>query len=429
MSKMKEKLPMSDKTPLIDHIDDKAHMDALKHLKEECMEVEFSMSWLPLARVVSEGNRNLMLTAVNARKKGISISKRMFCSGHPLLGALNDARTQLNRWRDSFVIVKGAEAADDENGEKKIVGGVRLIEASDIPEFESGFKVRVDQLYAAAAKVEAYMRKPYYDGKKHWPSILDADKAEVGDDFNEADYPANVAACVQVVMPTYTPYEVSIKLPPEVRKRQEQRLNEALNSTLETATAYITNSLTDVFTQFANSLVNRTRIYPKDVAFSKYHGAEIVTKEKSGENWVITLRHKEPDPERAGKERSVLVTLDPLSDKDFHTLLKPQSTDEKKKLSTSVLENIFNQFATLTKVKGMLGPYGDQIEHTLDKIRDVLSTAGTTHEEILKEAKNSNYFRNKLVSALGEAVKELDVTVQDVKRVRRKISSKLIGQV
>jgi uncharacterized phage infection (PIP) family protein YhgE len=231
-------------------------------------------------------------------------------------------------------------------------------------------------------------------------------------------------------MPKYTPYEVSIKLPPQVRARQEQRLNDVLNSTLETATTYITNSLTDAFTQFANSLVNRVRIYPKDVNFAKYHGAEVVTKDTAGTDmWTVTVRYKEPDPDHEGKERSVIVTLDPISDKDFHLVLKPQSTDEKKKLATSTLTNLLEQFASISKVKGMLGPYGEQIEQTLDKIRDVLSTAGTSNDEVLKEAKSSNYFRNKLVGTLNEAVKELDDTAQEVKRVRRKISSKLVGQV
>lgn len=415
--------------PLTQHTDDAKHLAAMQHLREECMEVEYSISWLPTTRVVSAANKQRMLDVVNGRKRGLSVSKRLFCSSHPLLSELNDARTRLSKWRDGFVIVKGAEATQDETNETKIVGGVRLIATADIEQFEAGFKVRVDELYAVAAKVQEYMHKPYFDGKKTWPSILDADRQEVGNDFNIADYPDNVATCIQVIMPTYTPYAVSLKLPAAVRARQEQRLAEALNSTLETATAYISNTLTDVFTQFANSLTNRTRVFPNDAKFAKYHGAEVVTYVETAGMASVVLRYKRPDASQPGKEQTITETLDTMPIAEYNTQLRPQTTDERKKLSTSVLENIYTQFDTLSKVKGMLGPYGESLENTISKIRDVLTAGGTTNAEVLNEAKNSQYFRGKLVAALHGAVEELEATTQDVKKVRRKISSKLLGQV
>jgi hypothetical protein len=416
--------PPASKEPLLDHTDEQQHLEAVKHLQAECMEVSYSVSWLPLSRAVTAENRRKMVSAVNGGK-GLKTGKAMFVGDHPLIKDLNKTRTRLEAWRNSFTIVKGAELTTDGDEKPTVVSGVRLIEVADIPEFESGFQVRVDEMYSAAARVQEYMRKPYFDGKKEWPSILEFDRAAVGDDFNEADYPDRPADCVKVTVPDYHPYEVSIKLPPQVQARQEQRLQESLNGTLETATTYITNTINEVFSQFANQLANRTRIYPTDKALQKYSGAEVISRK---EGWT-KIRYKEADPDNPGKERSVITTLDQMSDADYATKLKPQTTDERRKLATSTLANLMEQLDNVGKVGTMLGPYGKKIEETLKGVRDILSTAGSKPEEILKEARNSTTYRDRLVEALDGATERLEETAVEVKKVRRKLSRKLIDQL
>lgn len=430
------------------------HIDAVHDLAGNCMEVAYEVYGLPGNRSASDGTRNKMVETVGGKKNGYSISKRLFCSKHPLIKELNAARRKLDQWRDSFVIVKAAEQATDQEGRDKITAGVRLIMAKDIPEFEAGFKVRVDEYYAAADCVEKHMKETYHDGKKEWPSILDADKEVLGTDFNIQDYPQKIRDYVRVVMPTYSSYAVSLKLPAEVRKRQEERIAEALSGTLETATSYICDTLTDVFTQFANQLVNRTRFYPdQDGPLGMYHGAELVKLRTHADDdevprgkVIVVARYKTivknvteavVDPETgfvvqpAGegeKELTVTAEIGTFGEgADYEKRLKPQTTEERKNLTKSTLDNLFEQLNTVSKVKDMLGPYGSSIETTVEKIRTLMTSAGKTSESVLGEAKNSKFFRDKFAAALRDATAELGETVETAKKVRRRINTKLIG--
>lgn len=436
MKPPKETLPKGKSPDVVDEQLIDRHVDAVRDLAENCMEVTYEVYGLPTTRTVSEGARNKMVETVGGKRRGYSISKRMFISNHPLIKEFNAARRRLDDWRDSFVIVKAAEASTDSEGKDKITAGVRLIMAKDIAEFEQGFRVRVDEYYAAADQIQKYLDVPYHDGKKQWPSILDNDQAELGSDFNKADYPTNVRDNVRVVMPQYNNYAVSLKLPPEVRKRQEERIVESLNGTLETATSYICETLTDVFTTFANQLVNRTRLYP-DVngKFGVYHGAELVKLRNHAEDdsvakgFVIpVVRYK--TTELVGeeeKEITKIVELEPITEHDYDKLFKPQTTEERKALTKSVLDNIYAQMETVGKVKDMLGPYGNRLEDTLGKVQSLLKSAGKSSESVLSEAKNSKFFRDKLAASLNTAMVELSETVETAKKVRRKINPKLIG--
>lgn len=443
------KPPKTEKPPKVETSPDgkliDQHVDAVRDLAENCMEVTYEVYGLPTTRTVSESARNKMVETVGGKRRGYSISKRMFISNHPLIKEFNAARRRLDDWRDSFVIVKAAEASTDSEGKEKITAGVRLIMAKDIAEFEQGFRVRVDEYYAAADQIQKYLDEPYHDGKKQWPSILDNDQAELGSDFNKADYPTDVRDYVRVVMPQYNSYAVSLKLPPEVRKRQEERIVESLNGTLETATSYICETLTDVFTTFANQLVNRTRLNPDpNGPFGKYHGAELVKLRTHAEDDTVpkgtvvpVVRYKdsvatgpavgEENVLPGVKEVSVVAELDPIAEADYDKIFKPQTTEERKSLTKSVLDNLFAQLETVNKVRDMLGPYGEQLETTVGKIRELMSGAGKSSEAVLNEAKNSKFFRDKLAASLNNAMVELSETVETAKRVRRKINPKLIG--
>lgn len=441
-----QSLPQGVTEPVVDKKLEEQHAAAIKHLAEDCVEMDYTIPWLPTTKVASEGTRNKMLKVVGGKKKGYSVSKRMFNSGHPLIDELNGCKRRIEQWRDGFVIVKSAEATVDEEGRKKIASGVRLIQTVDIEPFEKGFKERVDQLYAALEMVDRYMDKTYDDGKKKWPSILDWDAEFQGDDFNKSDYPKSVKDCINVTMPSYNAYTVSVKLPPQVYQRQEKRLQEALNGTLETATGYICSTLNDVFTTFAGQLVDRVRVYPKDVRYSKYHGAEVVSILTHDQKLTIPkgmmeleLRRKEtievpvdpaqPDGEKKDKERSVVEKLELIPESEYEELFKPERTEERKKLTQSVLDNIYLQMEQIGKVSTMIGPYGDKILNVMAKVKEVLKTGGKTSDEVIEEAKASKSFRATLATSLTDAVSKLGETAVLVTKVRRRISNKLAGEV
>lgn len=418
-----------------------SHQKAVDDLATKCQEVSYRVSWLPTSRKASDATKNRMVETVGGTKDGFSISKRLFASKHPLVAELNTARRRIDEWRDSFTIVKSAEVHDETRGNDRrptIEAGVRLIRDADIEEFDRGFRVRVEQLLAAADKAQQYMKRGYATEAKEYPSIMDMDRERLGRDFNEADYPENLTDCIKVTLPSYHEYKVSIRLPKEVYERETARLRETLSRDLEAAVAYACEMFQDSFLTLAQQLVNRTRINPAAKGpFGKYVGAEVVSLKSNKQDKTIPegfvvpeIRYKEPDPERGeGKTKSVIVTLEQMTNSRYHEVLKPVTTEERKKITSSVIEHIQSQMADFVRLKDMMGDYGSNMDTMLDQVRELLATAGGkgTSEEIAAEIKNSNSFRTNLAATLEAVVSDLENTSVEIKKVRRSVSRKNVG--
>lgn len=407
------------------------HNKAVDNLRMNAMEVSFEISRLPTSRKVSADQKIVMTSAVEGKARGFSVGKRIFDCTHPAVQELNQSIRKLEQYRDAFTIVKAANLIESgAEGKPEIEPGKRLIRRQDIDEFDAGICLRSEHVYAAAEKVQ-----------KALPDIKKMDKERLGKAWDDADYPANVCQVVKVTIPTYSEYTVSVNLPKKIYERELVRLRATLNGTLETAVTYLCTTLTESFTMLAKQLVNRTRITPrKGHPLEQYTGAEVVQVKKVGhplgsptDMVALQIRFKTPDPKQPGKEKSEIIWLDPMAEEEYHTNLRPSSTDEKKKISSSVVEHIMEELGQFTKIKSMLSEYGTDMDISLDKIRDILSTAGSgmslTADHVTEEIKNAASFRNALAKTLDEVVSELAETAVEVKATRRKISANLVGKV
>lgn len=409
--------------------------EAVQYLALKCMEVEYSISGLPAARQASATAKEAMVRAVDGKAKGYSVSKRLFASNHPLIGELNAARRRIDEWRDAHTIVKSAEA-ETRDGKLAVAPGVRLIQTDTIPEFDKGYHVRVAQLYEAAAAVQEHMRKEYVVGGKVWPSILDMDRERLGKDFNEADYPADVRDCIRATDPTYRDYKVAIQLPEEIRKRQEARLHDALSSTIEAAVDALTGTLTETFETLANQLVTRTRIYPpvKD-PLGSFSGAELI-RTVEHDDGTLTLTVRCVDARQADRAAAAVADLarprarefeiGPISRADYVGRLRPLATDEKKKITTSVIDNLFTQLRNFSNLKDMLGAPGAKIEAALDQVRALLAAGGGSGAAVADELKKARTFRAGLSAALEQVTTELARNAEEVRAVRKKIKGRTV---
>ena len=421
----------------LDKLTPEAHNKAAESLRTSCHELTYSIGWLPTAKRVSDHNRKKMLDSVQGKKKGYSVSKRLFITGHPLIDELNAARRSIDQWRDAYTLVKaGDQAAGDEEQEGserrlKVASGVRLIRDADIEEFDAGFNIRAEVLMKAADKLQEHLDQPYNEGDKIWPSIKDWDKEQIGDDFHPADYPSDVRECIRITKPQYSEYTISHRLPPEIYKREADRLHEALSGTVETAVGVFTKTINDTFLTLAKQLVNRVRVYPdKEGEYGKYHEAEVVSTKTRDQDVTIPvghikveLRYKE-DPKAAGK--SIVEWIGPMLKGDYEASFKPRSTGEQKKITTSVIDHMLEQLANAKRLKEMLGGYGSRIDDVLESVRDTLSHAGSAAGEIATEIKSSKTFRAQLAEALDEAAEALDATAVQAVKVRRKLSKQAL---
>lgn len=395
--------------------------EAVKALTMSCHEVEYTISMLPTSRQASAATKDEMVAVVGGKRGGYSVSKKLFASDHPLIKELNGVRHKIEAWRDAFTIVKSADV-EDKNGKLAVSPGVRLIRNEDIAEFDAGYKRLADELYAAAAMVRDHMHVPYVVGGKTYPSILDADREKLGSDFNPADYPPDPSTCVRAGMPQYRDYSISVKLPKEIYKRQEERLKDAMTGTVDAAVSALTDTLLETFETIAGQLSTRTRVNPvAGSKWAKYDGSEVVnlTTRPDG-SLSFMLRWREMD--KGGKERTVTEQFDAVPKDEYEKVARPVATNEKKKVTQSTIENLMTQLENFGRVKSMLGEPGSRIDDALRRVRDMLASAGRQSGDIAEEVRNAQSFRTSLKKALEETGALIGEVAQTVTRERRKVS-------
>lgn len=399
----------------------KAHADAIKHLQLHCQEVRVSSHRLPSSRKIPGHIKKKMADAVGADETAVGGSKRIFYHAHPAVYQLNRLLDQADSWRDSFTIVK-AGSLDAEQAEKGnlIASGVRLIRNVDIEEFDKGVLRLKEQIAEAAELVQHCLtNKRKFDGKE-WPSIIDCDRERLNELFNQDDYPKDVTKIVGIDPPVYHEYHLSVNWPPAVYERAKTQLYDSLNGTMETATTYLTSKLTETFTALADKLISRVRIHPKaNSPYAPYEDCEVIDfhRQPNGQV-VVTIRHY-PNATKDKKGSGVPLTLEPMAEEAYHTNLRPQSTDEKKKLGDSVVEGLLKQLNDFKKLKEMLGEHGTKIDLSLEKIRDILAKAGKDASEMTKEIKSGNFLRAQLGDTLNQVTSELEAVATEVKKARR----------
>lgn len=414
---------------------------AAEALTKRCYEVELKINWFQTSKQLAEELALEMADVVNAELKALSIAKRIFSSENEFVAKANEARRALEAYFKSVTFplseipvvtvakAEGLEAAGDSEEVKRKMqsvltkaAGRRGVFAEDMDDLYDQIERHTKILQAAAAQLQANLEKVKAD-----------DKARLRDAFDERDYPANIAKKINV---RFIPTEVSLNADFEeccprsaakLRKVWEQRLQE----TVELTAGDFAKNLVASLQTAARAIGNRIRLLP----------------DRSGE-WgflrdaeVLEIRRHEDDPEVPEGCYAILVRyavagetekkskkaeewFGPFTQAEFEQL-RPQETQERRAVKDAVLENLMAQIEEFRVVGQALGDAGKPLAEVVDRVKDLFAKAGGTNEEILREMKESKYFRkqaaeelNTLTISLSELIEHAPVS----KPGRRSIS-------
>ena len=452
--------------------EDQKHQEVIDLIKGNCLEMSFTVHSLPKSRRITGKQADDVAASVGGKRKGIRSSWSMFSSDHPAIKELNAAIRDLTHLRDSWTIVRSAEATKGDSGQVSVEPGKRLIWSSDVEDFYRLFVIRAKAIDLAAAKLQYAMNNVTRDEKGNQiRSIKDIDKENAGDAWNESVYPEDVTKVVGVAKertdagdpilgedgdPKYIisfhEYRVSEKLTGMLQKRAEERLDSALSGTIETAMESVVTDITEEMSTLMNELVARVGLYPRKGTKYEYlteHGdAEAVKVQDRDKNADIPagqvrvlVKYKVKETEGSETEfAKVTKWIGPMPMVEYQTELCPQATGEKKKIYPTVIEGMIAKLQAFRDKKArMLGDYGKSttaaFESLLQTMTRFRSLGGSNTEAATKLAaslRSSDEAKEDLGRAIADTIERLNDQVTDVKKItarRRQVKMALVGQM
>ena len=413
--------------------------ELLQTYREQVALVSLSVEWIPLSSKISDEHAGMMLDAVGAQRKGVSMSARMFCAGHPAVDSLNAARQMITAYRDSMtgaVVIAGKsmdrEAALTSKGEAKARKvkksektalpekrkGERLILLRLIEEFDEHVQGLVASLYTQARNVDAQME-----------SIKEHDQKILKDLYRDENYPKSAAQLIEVVGPSYEQFGMTLdfeKHCPNIAKRLVQEKAAEVRDTMQLVAAEYTRELQEFLRRMVTGLSQRIRLYPKNTAYAYLENAEVLE----------VMLHKEyPDqiPEgmrmlevkyvEAGKAKATIKTIGPFAD-DQYASLGPIEVDEKRRLVDSTVGDFMVFMGQLDNFSTLMGPHAQPLRELMTTLRSQITKPGSSTAVVTEELRKSTVFRNETRSLLKEAEHTLVAKMQDVisRAPRRRIA-------
>lgn len=430
------------------------HAQVVNLMRGRTLEMSFTTHGLPKSRKISGKMADQMAASVKGTKKGVRASWSMFTSDHPQVKALNVAIRELDQLRNDWTIVKSAEVRTGASDAVTVEGGKRLIWDADIPEFYALFVRAAQKIDAEVAKLQHAMDNATEDDQGNTiKSIKEMDREHAGDAWDEKVYPADLTLVVGVSKErnrdgsavldadgnakftiNFAEYHVSEKLPTLLRERAVARVDAGISQTVETAMSHAAAELTENMMTLFDELANRTILYPP--ANSKYahlSDAEVVKTLKNGNDSKIPVGHVKVyvryRPE-GDSDKKVSEWFGPMPEKEYHTLMGPSVSTQKKKLFPSVIEGLVHQLQTFKEKKSkMLGSYGESMVASFDKLLEQLTAAKRNNPLLSADAsarrladslRTSDDARTNLTKAIADTVEALEVKTAEVKQIVRR---------
>lgn len=395
--------------------------EAAQTIESSCMEFRMSVRWLELNKKVDKHSAEKMTATVNARREGVSLTKRLFSAKTEAMQKANAARGRLTQLRDAWTIPK-AMLCTKVGDEPEKDPGIRLIRIADIDEFDELLNAAIADLMTSIAVLQDDLEK-----------IKEADKERLGDLYDDADYPDDVTEYVEVVK-GYQPimYTEDFRiLAPATYKKELARTQQMFEDTANlAATTFAKTFLAQVKT-LCNQLGNRTRLNPpKDHPQAYLKDAEVVTFQDHDTDpetiepgqVQVELRYKP-----AGEEKNVTHWFN-MTEKEFEEF-RPYKTDEKRKISESSVVGLMDSFDTFRKLGEYAGAHASKIEGAIAEVKSKLEkVAGGDYSVVADELRKSKFFRNEMESQLTVVADSLKAVVVDVKKCRRRVNKDLMGK-
>ena len=382
--------------------------DITEHLQLECMQVDIEVAWFSTSRQASADDANTMLRSVNASRKGVSITKRLFSSTHPAVKSVNAARQRLRAYVESMTIPVAAVVPRNTADPTAFLmkqPATRLILRSDIDEFDKRVQQLAEELYTAARHLDEALEE-----------IKAIDRDTLGALYDEDNYKFKPSEQIAVRGPFLR--EVGFRadfadIAPKACERAMAQLREQLQNTVTLASQEFRDGLAEAAEQIAAQLANRTRLQPttKHARYAELNEAEV----------LVELRHAEdPDvPEdhvllqvrlkkARGSGKSDAIWLEPMTEAAY-AALRPTETDERRKIYDTTVERLREQMNMFHKIREMLGGDADALGEVVDDLKQLLTRRDRVlnTDELLQNVRNNSSFRTQFRRGLQDVVQQL----------------------
>lgn len=398
-------------------------------LIKQCSKVRVRTSWFSTSAKVADDMAVAMLKETEADRKMVAISKRFLNTKHDALEGVKAARNAIQSYVTSMTVPLLAlrTAADSEAGMQKDAG-IRLIKKDDMEAFDDRIHYLIGVLHTAVAALQDAL-----------PEIKREEEKRLGRLYNERDYPEDITKLVSVTV-GYEPVGVDLdweKLCPQIYEREARNARLKFAAVAENAAQEFSQAFVAYVSQVVDQLGNRVRLNPKPgEGWERYQDAEVLEKVEHGDDPEVPAGHVlvkvRLKKEAGARGRSEDVWLpEPISKNRYQAELRPYETSEQKKLFGSTVDNLKAQMERFLNVGDMLGPHRALIAESVARVQQLLASAdsGMDGQRIANELRSGNAFRNQVRDALAGVADEVRDVMSDAKKVRRKISSNLIGKV
>jgi hypothetical protein len=382
--------------------------DITDHLQMQCMQVDIEIAWFSTTRQAGNDEAAAMLRPVNASRKGVSITKRLFSSKHEAVKNANAARQRLRAYIESMTIPVAAIVPRDAVDPAAYLmkqPSTRLILRSDIDEFDNRVQQLTAELYTAARALDDAVDE-----------IKALDRQTLGTLYDDDNYKIKPSEQIAVRGPLLS--EVGFRadfadIAPRACERAMAQLRAQLQNTVTIASQEFSSGLAEAAESIAAQLANRTRLRPlsSHKRYAELYEAEVVNELRHADDADVQEGHvllQVRLKKARGSGKSDSVWLEPMSEAAY-AALRPTETDERRKVYDTTVEHLREQMQMFHKVREMLGSDADGLGAVIDNLEQLLTLRNrpARTDELVRTMRTSSDFRNQFRQGLQGVVQQL----------------------
>ena len=315
---------------------------------EQCSGVRISFKWLPNSRQVDKNTLSRMVAAVDSTSDGVSSSKRLIDTKHPLIKEANQLRTQIMSYVHGTSVSLAGLTSDT------IEHGVRLIHKDDLPTFDA----RLHEFSNQMQEMKRRLNESYEE-------IKESSRKRLKNLFNDSDYPTELHVGFEWEYPSVRVDSSLAELAPEVYQQQVQQAEDRLNRTVDLMVSEIAGGLCESLERLEERLSPVVMLYP-----GSHHGRynelfeAVVVKSDQREDGKFDVKLT---PKSGGYIQEVFTA------KEWESLNPMVNDQRKKRLHGSTVENVqeaIDQFRKFSSIVGSDETLSAQLDEFEKKLGD-----------------------------------------------------------
>lgn len=387
-----------------------AHRQVADTFRLHCRKVKVGFRRLPQKRSVDGATLSKMAGAVGGDEDAFQGLIRLFPRDNPAIVELGKRVASVKSLIEHWCLPHHEP-------------GWRVIPVAQIPAFEA--RLRTEREYVRAAAVAA---------QDALPAVIAWAREKQKDAFKPAHYAIDIAERVRVEEPRYMTLDAAAGLPPEIQRREINRIRGELDAGVTQVVGSLAQGLTEHFDMVARQLGNRTRLYPpaNHPDFATLHEAEVLQVRGAlldptlaGDQVRVTVRYRRPGA--GGRPETVETTLGPIAEAEYRRVYRPAVTEERRPVHETTIDGLFERLRAVTRVRETLGDYGAQLDDALERVRETLARAGTSTAEVTANLRRDGDLRRSLSTCLELATAPVQATATEAENVRRRLRARPAG--